>query len=68
MMVQESYFDYYSYTISITSPTSFTIKDLKVLIQQKIAAIKQKTGRREIVYHYIISKCMIEYEPALHVL
>jgi hypothetical protein len=68
MMVQESYFDYYSYTISLTSPTSFTIKDLKTLIQQKVTAIKHKEWWREIVYHYIIGHCMVEYEPALHVL
>lgn len=68
MMVHESYFDYYSYTIAITSPSSFTIKDLKTLIQQKITTVKQKTSRRELVYHYIVSQCMVEYEPALHVL
>lgn len=68
MMVQESYFDYYSYTIALTSPTSFTIKDLKQLIQQKITHIKRTQWRRELLYHYTISHCMKECEPVLHVL
>ena len=68
MMVHESYFNYFSYTIVFTSPTVFTVRDLKALIQQKIHTIKISLWYSDLVYHYCIDRCMVEYEPSLHVL
>lgn len=68
LLVNESYFDYYSYTIALTSPTTFTVKDLKEVIQQKVKLVRDKYERVEIVYHYLIEWCMTEYKPTSHVL
>lgn len=68
ILVNETYFDYYSYTIALTSPTIFTVKDLKVVIQQKMKLVREKYGRVHIVYHYLIQGCMHEYTPVNHVL
>ena len=68
MLVNEEYFDYYSYTISLTSPTPFAVKDLKEIIRQKYLLLQQKYWRTDIVRYYFIDGCMQEYCMTNHVL
>jgi hypothetical protein len=68
LMTHESYFDYFSFTVSLTSIHVFTVSELKKIITQKINSIKQQAGRREVVYHYLVDQCMVENESVRHVL
>lgn len=68
ILLDEDSFQYFSYTITLTSIKPFTIGDLKWLIKQKLYDVKKQCGRPKIIYHYLVDQCFYQGSPTNHIL